>query len=47
MNKHEDLASVFLENAGADIILSVLEQNTNEVQLLYYTLLNIWLLSFT
>lgn len=47
LNKHEDLSTIFLENAGGTMILSVLEQNTNEVQLLYYTLLNVWLLSFT
>ena len=46
LNKHEDLAIVFLENSGSEIISNVLGQATNEVQLLYYTFLNIWLLSF-
>lgn len=47
LNKHELLSSVFLENGGTQLIVDNLRQGGNEIQLLYYTLLNIWLLSFT
>ena len=46
LNKHEVLAKVFLENGGTTIIFNSLEKNSNEVQLVYYTFLNIWMLSF-
>lgn len=46
MNKHQVLAEVFLDNGGTQLILDALKQSGNETQMLYYTLLNIWLLSF-
>lgn len=46
LNKHESLAEVFIENNGGKLITDSLRQSGSETQMLYYTLLNIWLLSF-
>ena len=46
LNKHEVLANIFLENGGIQLLIDNLRQGGNEIQILYYTLLNIWLLSF-
>ena len=35
-----------MENNGAPLIINVFDHYTNEVQLIYYAFLNIWLLSF-
>ncbi len=46
LNKHAALAEQFLENGGSAVILECLNRCGNDVQLIYYTLLNIWMLSF-
>ena len=38
---------MFLENGGTQLLVDNLRQSGNEIQILYYTLINIWLLSFT
>jgi V-type H+-transporting ATPase subunit H len=44
--KHTDLAKVFIENYGGALFLDCLGCSCNDFQLIYYTLLNIWMLSF-
>jgi len=44
--KHADLAELFLENGGGALLLDCLGRSGNDIQLIYYTLLNIWMLSF-
>lgn len=46
LNKHQVLAEVFLENGGTQLIVDGLKNSGSETQMLYYTLLNIWLMSF-
>jgi V-type H+-transporting ATPase subunit H len=47
LNKHAMLAEVFLEvNGGTQLITDSFRQSGSDTQILYYTLLNIWLLSF-
>jgi len=46
LNKHAALAEVFLENGGGQLIIDSFRQSGSDTQILYYTLLNIWLLSF-
>lgn len=46
LNKHQSLAEVFLENGGTQLIIDGLKNSGSETQMLYYTLLNVWLLSF-
>lgn len=46
LNKHQVLAEVFLENGGTQLILDSLRSSGSDTQVLYYILLNIWLLSF-
>ena len=37
---------MFLDNGGSQLIIDGLKHSGSETQMLYYTLLNIWLLSF-
>jgi V-type H+-transporting ATPase subunit H len=46
LNKHEFLANVFLEYGGASFLLDCFNRSGNDIQLIYYTLLNVWMLSF-
>ena len=46
LNKHADLARIFIENGGGSILTESLSRSGNDIQLIYYTLLNIWMLSF-
>ena len=46
-NKHADLAREFLCNGGGQLLLDALSRSGNDIQLIYYTLLNVWMLSFT
>ncbi len=46
LNKHQVLAEVFLENGGGQLILDAFRQSGSDTQVLYYVLLNVWLLSF-
>jgi len=46
LNKHENLASEFMEYGGASYLLECLSRSGNDIQLIYYTMLNIWMLSF-
>lgn len=46
LNKHQALAEVFLENGGGQLILDSFRQSGSDTQVLYYVLLNVWLLSF-
>ena len=46
LNKHQVLAEVFIDNGGSQLIIDGLNNSGSETQMLYYTLLNIWLLSF-
>lgn len=46
LNKHQVLAEIFLENGGTQLIIDGLKNSGSETQMLYYTLLNIWLMSF-
>ena len=47
LNKHADLAREFLRNGGGQLLLDALSRSGNDIQLIYYTLLNVWMLSFT
>jgi V-type H+-transporting ATPase subunit H len=47
LNKHSELADVFLENNGTALIIECLNKGGNDIQLIYYSLLNVWMLSFT
>lgn len=46
LNKHASLAQVFLENGGGSLLIECLNRSGNDIQLIYYTLLNVWMLSF-
>lgn len=46
LNKHQALAEIFLENGGGQLILDSFKQYASDTQVLYYILLNVWLLSF-
>jgi V-type H+-transporting ATPase subunit H len=46
LNKHSELAKVFIENDGTPILLDCLKQSNNDIQKIYYALLNVWMLSF-
>jgi len=46
LNKHQVLTEVFLDNGGTQLILDSFRQSGSDTQVLYYTLLNVWLLSF-
>ncbi len=46
MNKHSELARVFIENDGTPILLDCLNKSNNDIQKIYYALLNVWMLSF-
>ena len=46
LNKHEYLAQEFLEYGGAAFLIDCLSKSGNDIQLIYYTLLNVWMLSF-
>jgi V-type H+-transporting ATPase subunit H len=37
---------VFLENGGAQLIQDCLGKSNNDIQKIYYALLNVWMLSF-
>lgn len=47
LNKHADLAKIFLENGGGAVLVECLTRGGNDIQLIYYSLLNIWMLSFS
>jgi len=40
------LAKIFLENDGTQLILDCLSKSNNDIQKIYYALLNVWMLSF-
>lgn len=46
LNKHGYLSEIFLENGGTSLLLDCLARSGNDIQLIYYTLLNVWMLSF-
>ena len=46
LNKHEYLAEHFLEFGGAAFLIDCLSKSGNDIQLIYYALLNVWMLSF-
>ena len=46
LNKHQALAEIFMKNEGGQLIVDGLKHSGSETQMLYYTLLNVWLLSF-
>ena len=46
LNKHSELARVFIENDGTPILLDCLNKSNNDIQKIYYALLNVWMLSF-
>ncbi len=45
--KHTHLASFFLENNGGSFLLDCLRSPGNDIQEIYYSLLNLWLVSFS
>jgi V-type H+-transporting ATPase subunit H len=47
LNKHADLARAFLENGGGAVLVECMTRGGNDIQLIYYSLLNIWMLSFS
>ena len=46
LNKHSYLADIFLESGGGAFLLECFNRSGNDIQLIYYTLLNVWMLSF-
>lgn len=46
LNKHAELAEIFLQNGGDALLQETLNQNNNDIQTIYYTLLNVWMISF-
>jgi V-type H+-transporting ATPase subunit H len=46
LNKLEYLANEFMEYGGASYLLECLNRSGNDIQLIYYSMLNIWMLSF-
>jgi len=45
--KHDHLIESFLNNGGADILHDSMTKFSNELQPMYYTLLALWLISFS
>lgn len=46
LNKHAELSQIFLENGGGSFLVESINRGGNDIQLIYYTLLNIWMISF-
>jgi hypothetical protein len=44
--KHEDMGQIFIKNGGVELLIDSLSKNSNDLQIIYYTFLNIWLISF-
>ena len=44
--KHEALGMIFMQNGGVELIIDNLNKNSTDLQITYYTFLNVWLLSF-
>eukprot|EP01017_Pseudomicrothorax_dubius_P029279 TRINITY_DN3543_c0_g1_i3.p1 TRINITY_DN3543_c0_g1~~TRINITY_DN3543_c0_g1_i3.p1 ORF type:complete len:449 (+),score=100.02 TRINITY_DN3543_c0_g1_i3:117-1463(+) len=44
--RRDDLSLSFLKNGGIVVLLSVIKRNLYDVQVMYYTCLNFWLLSY-
>ncbi|KRX04842.1 Armadillo-type fold [Pseudocohnilembus persalinus] len=45
--KIESLVPIFLQNGGQNILSEFLKKYSNDLQIAYYTLLNVWLISFS
>lgn len=44
--KHEDLCKIFIKNGGVELLIENLSRNSSDLQVVYYTFLNVWLISF-